>query len=406
MFGSKTDKQRQATQIVRQSIDKMIGKDPFFGHLMDQLRLAPDSRKDIPTIGTNGRLLVYDSDWVINTHKAEGPDKFATIMAHEAAHIAFGHPYRLGDKDPDRYDKACDAVVNGILRKKGYEMPSGSFMYPGAENMTVEECYRLLVSQSGTGEDEEGKPKRTPQAGGKCFSPDEGTDKEEEAKARGEQPGEGEGEQDAEDEVRENVAKAAQKARKEGRMPGDYQTMIDQSFHSKKDWKDLLRLVLGGGELKQPSWSRPNRRFVHENMYLPGAAKHGPGEIVLAVDVSGSIDRPLLEKFLTEVRKINIDMQPEAIHVMTCDTQIPWCESFGPYDDVMVPPRAITQGGTRFSPVFERVKKEGWRPKALVYFTDLECSDFGQKPDYPVYWVAWPGSRDRAPWGEVIKMDD
>lgn len=408
---STREKQYKATQYVREAIDTMIEKDPFFGHITDQMRLIPDGRKDVDTIATNGRILVYSSDWVIKEREKIGADKFATILAHEAAHVAYGHPYRLGDKKPEVFDKACDAVINSNLRKRGYAMPDDSFFYPGAEKMTVEECYRKLMEQqraSPHGEDAKGNLKSSPQASGKCFSPDEGTDAEEkakaEAKARGEAPGEEE--DDVEDQVREGVAKAAQKARKAGNMPGVWQKMIDDSWLSKKSWKDELRQFLGGGEQKEPSWSRPNRRYVHQGDYLPGPSKFGPGRIVLAVDVSGSVSGTLVEKFCAEVRKINIDLQPEAIDVMTCDTHIPWQQEFGPYDDVQIPAKAITSGGTRFSPVFKRVKDMGIQPKALVYFTDLECSDFGEKPDYPVLWVVWPGGADRAPWGHVVHMDD
>lgn len=403
--------QYRATQILRKAIDEVLVVDPFFGHIMDQMRLEPDARKDVPTIGTNGKLLVYDSKWVVEQERRY-PGCFKTIMAHEAAHVALGHPYRGIGMDQDRYGKASDAVVNGLLQKRGYEMPPDSFMYPNAARMTTEEVYRQLMENGGQGNNEKGEAKGTPQNFGTTFSPDEGTDAEEEAKAKakangdGQGQGQGEGEQDPEDQVRENVARAAQRARKEGRMPGELEDLIRQSLMSKKDWRDEMKLFLGGGEMKTESWSRPNRRFLHQDTYLPGRSKFGPGQVVLAVDVSGSIDRSLLEKFLAEVRKVNIDLQPDAIHVMTCDTRVPWRESFGPYDDVAVPGRAITGGGTRFSPVFEEVEKNGWSPKALVYFTDLECSDFGKKPDYPVLWVVWPGGRTHAPWGKIVQMDD
>jgi predicted metal-dependent peptidase len=407
---SKQEQQYKATQYVREAIESMIERDPFFGHITDQMRLCPDAKKEIKTIGTNGRLLVYDSEWVVRYREVYGPAKFATILAHEAAHVAFGHPYRMGDKRPEIYDKACDAVINGNLRRKGYDMPNESFFFPGAEDMTVEECYRKLVETSGEGQDKNNQRTRQAQSSGKCFSPDVGTDAEEEAKAKGESEGQGQGQgdedEDAEDKIREGVARAAQRARKAGKMPGEWEQMITDSFLSKKSWKDELRQFLGGGEQKEPSWSKPNRRYVHQGEYLPGPSKFGPGRIVLAVDVSGSVSGSLVEKFCAEVRKINIDLQPEAIDVMTCDTRVAWQEEFGPYDDVQIPARAITGGGTNFSPVFRKVKEMGVQPKALVYFTDLQCHDFGERPDYPVLWVVWPGGWNKAPFGNIVHMDD
>ena len=377
-------------------IDKLIDKEPFFGHIINQLRLHMDEcRDEVKTIGTNGRGLYIDSEWFDKTVSQHGDDAMLGVLAHEACHIAFGHPWRGRGKNQDRWSKAIDAVVNDILVSRNWKLPPDGFFYPGARDMTSEDVYRQLMQNGGSGQDNQGRQKGSQSAWGDNLDGDSGNDK---------QPGEGH--DDGEMEGREGVAKAAQKAREAGNMPGYMEKMILQGFLPQKDWRDELKRFLGGGEIKEPSWARPNRRFIHQGQYLPGSAKFGPGEIVLAIDVSGSIDNSLLSKFLAEVNKVNEDLQPDKIHVMTCDTRVPWTETFGPYDSVAVPRKAVTGGGTAFSPVFKKVMEMGVEPKALVYFTDLYCSDFGEQPDYPVLWVVWPGGADRKPWGELVKMDD
>lgn len=422
-----------AVDLVKNAIDHMIEKDPFFGYIIDQMRLEPDGRKDVKTIATNGKILVFDSNWIVQTFGPEGdysPKKgnkkdlaiemLSGVMAHEAAHVAFGHPYRLGQKDPKIFDQATDAVVNDILlhSKAKHIMPSDGFFIPGARHRTAEQIYRMLKSGSTIGQDGEGLRKGSQSPWGKCFSPSEGTDEEEKRKAEGggqEGDGDSDGDSDGigeksdsenEFDVMQNVARAAAMARKAGNMPGSYEKMIEAATASSKDWRDELRRFLGGGQDREQSWSKPNRRFVHQDLYLPGTAKFGPGEVVLAIDVSGSVQGKLVEKFVAEVRKINEDLQPDKTHVMTCCARVGWQETFGPYDDVVVPSRALTGGGTAFSPVFKNVANMGVEPKALVYFTDLECADFGPKPDYPVLWVVWPGGSDKAPWGTIVQMDD
>ena len=46
------------------------------------------------------------------------------------------------------------------------------------------------------------------------------------------------------------------------------------------------------------------------------------------------------------------------------------------------------RGGTRFAPVFEYVDDHQLNPDCVIYFTDLECNDFGPDPGYPVLWAA------------------
>ena len=59
------------------------------------------------------------------------------------------------------------------------------------------------------------------------------------------------------------------------------------------------------------SWNRPNRRFVGQGLYLPGY-DYTPrmGEIVLAVDTSGSLSSGDL--FL------QVNREPMAVHLRKC----------------------------------------------------------------------------------------
>ena len=63
-------------------------------------------------------------------------------------------------------------------------------------------------------------------------------------------------------------------------------------------------------------------------------------------------------------------------------------------------------GGTRFSPVFEYVEKQGIVPLALLYLTDLECGETITDPGYPVLWVSPSYCQYPAKvFGSHIKLD-
>ena len=393
------------TKRVQHIMEVLVKRSPFLGVISSQMRIliGEVGGHDISTDGVN---------LIINPDNLSGYDDghLLNAMAHAAAHVAAGHAYRMGSRDSDRWNTACDLAVEHSLRKMGFGPAPGVMTAAGIgfdkpiTDKTSEEIYRMLQSQNS----------RNRPSGGGVVSPTQTGDLEP-APGQGKPDKEGDGDGDksasearreAEEQAREMVAKAELNARKAGKFDGNCITLIDDSLESMMDWKDELRKFLGGGDQIDQTWARPNRRMMAHGHYIPGAGRFGPGEVVLAVDVSGSINRELLEKFMAEIRKLNEDMAPDAIHIMTCDASVRWKERFGTHDDLTIPPKAITGGGTRFSPVFDRVREEGIPAKALVYFTDLECSDFGKQPDFPVLWIVWPGGRTTAPWGTVIEMQD
>ena len=55
-----------------------------------------------------------------------------------------------------------------------------------------------------------------------------------------------------------------------------------------------------------------------------------------------------------------------------------------------------------FYPAFDYIKEHCPNVRAAVYLTDLESSDFGDEPPFPVLWVTT--CAEEAPFGEIIKM--
>ena len=124
------------------------------------------------------------------------------------------------------------------------------------------------------------------------------------------------------------------------------------------------------------------------------------GDIVIAVDTSGSIGNKELEQFAGETNAIASEAQPESIRVIYCDAALQGVEEFGPSDPIQLSPRG--GGGTDFVPPFRWVEENGIEPKCLVYLTDLCCDSFPEAPDYPVLWVTESGRA--APFGETVRI--
>ncbi len=130
--------------------------------------------------------------------------------------------------------------------------------------------------------------------------------------------------------------------------------------------------------------------------------KSGVGEIVIAVDTSGSIGSEELQQFAGEITAICDEAKPEAIHVVYCDAAVQGVQRFEPSEPIQLEPKG--GGGTDFCPVFDWVRTQEITPVCLIYLTDLCCSSYPQVPDYPVLWVT--DSRRIAPFGETIQIAD
>jgi len=430
MFGKKPKIDQSVRDLINSEIRALLKTEPFLAHVGLGMRLIETGTetkagaKPVAGMVTDGLSLEYNPEYVRSLERADIQNtvsgtvhsRLRTHLLHNILHVAFLHSFRRGKRDENKWNDAADIAVNYRLRRHGYNNTEGlglngdglrsSDGKGSMDTMTTEQIYSAMFGAGN--ERRAAQTAGTKRGGAVAGSGERSPNKGDKSDNEGE--GEGEGEEHdadaAEREAKKKVVQAAIRAREAGNMPGDMESVIEELFTSHKDWRDLLRKHLGGGSVPEQSWSRPNRRYIGDGDFLPGNAKHGPGEIVLAIDTSGSVNDDLLSRFMAEIQKINEDLQPEKIHVLCCDTKVQWNETFNSYEKVWANP--LGRGGTAFSPVFDWVENSNNpTPKAVVYFTDLHCSDFWKRePEYPVYWIVWPGGANRVPWGEIIRMEE
>jgi predicted metal-dependent peptidase len=346
---------------------QLIVEQPFYAALLCNLPFVEDDT--IPTLAVDGKNVYYNAEYV-NTLTVNQL-KFAE--AHEVMHCVFKHLTRRGSRSPKRWNVAGDYIINDMLVTDRVGEIHPDWLYNQQivlAGKNTDGVYNLLPEQSN----------------------DEPQDELRDAQA---------GERDDQDQqwtIR--AVQAAQAAKMMGKMSLGAQRLIDQIVQPKMPWSELLRRFVSKRVRTDRSFSRPNRRFLSQGMYLPSLAGETLGEIAIAVDCSGSISEKVLNEFASEIAGIKNQMRPSKISVYYFDSSVSHQEEYSPDDELNIRPHG--GGGTAFSPVIEAINAKDTLPECCVFLTDLYCSDFGTPPDYPVLWVS--NGSSEAPWGEVCMM--
>jgi len=345
---------------------------PFVGTIA--LNMPFEFDKNIPTATTNGKRIKFNPEFVNELTDEEV--KF--LVAHECFHPMLEHNFRRGERQPRRWNQAADYVINKLLVDDGIgRMPKVGLHNDAIYNAgkgTSEGIYNILP------EDHEQDPLDDCEDGD--GSPAEQQQQQAEWKVK--------------------VAQAAQAAKMMGKMSANMQRLVNEVLQPKVDWREVLQRFLVKARNDSRSFSRFNRRFIAQGMYLPSVSGEAMGEVLFAVDCSGSIDQHTINQFAAEITKVKEDLMPERIHVMYFDSEVSHVESYEPHDDLDIKPHG--GGGTDFAPVFAKIIELGINPVAIVFLTDLCCSSFGDQPDAPVLWITTdPGN---APFGEVVETGE
>ncbi len=381
--------------VVQRAVVQLVMSQPWFAALALRLRIEADPK--MPTAATDGVRLLYNPAWVSKLPKAHAEG----VIAHEVMHCAFLHFDKAtrGGRDPRVWNMAGDHVINLELLASGFKLPGDCLADPRFKGMSTVQVYNVLQAEQEASEggcvtvyvDPLGGVMDAPQDG--AGGPQDGPDG----------PGAAGGDRDTPlaDQWTVAVAQATMVSDKAGKTPAGMRRAIGAERERAADWRATLQRFLSvAGDV---AWSRPNRRFVSRGLYLPGPVVDRTGDVVIAVDTSGSVDERLLSAFAAEACAILDAAGWPTVHVIYCDTETGGYHEWFRGDAVFAP---VGGGGTAFQPVFDWVEREGIMPTVLFYLTDLYAGDAPRDPGYPVVWVAPSYSHAQdAPWfGETVRV--
>ena len=419
----------QLPAIITKARARLLVRAPFIGSIA--LGLAWVNAPHIGTMATDGRSVWFNRDWC----EGHGVEKTMGVIAHEVLHVVNRHHLRRGERDAELWNAAADLLINRLLEDDKYVLPQDGLFdrdrrYAGLPTETI--YARLLEQQqqqaeqpsdrrsssqasargasgSGNGHDpaasgqtgSRAKPDQGETGTGKGLSPARHWGEVRDLiKSNGQRLNPTERVQ-AEHDLDVRIRQAAAAAKRAGKFGTALREMVEIAT-DRVDWRDKFRVAFDGILHREVSWARPNRRFMQHGMYLPGWRRTGAGRVGFVLDTSGSISANELSVYTAAVLGILEETGPEVVALIQCDAEVQRIDYVQPgesCDRIEVHGR----GGTRFQPAFDWIAESGFGADAIVYATDLNCSDQPQDPGVPVIWLT-PTSNRTMPFGEIVPV--
>jgi len=344
------------------------------------------------------------------------------LVLHENLHVALKHlqfGLNMFKEDAKLANVAADMVVNNIIididaRIKGgnerlVDLPKGSVYDAFFRGWSMREVYNHLKKENskgggGGGGNADGDGSSTIKANGKSINLDDAMDEHDYESMAGK----------AFEDIKKEMDKVERALREggllAGRMGADIPRVIGESLTPKLDWREVLREFVSAATRGKDeyTWRRMNRRYLMDDIYLPTSENETVGEIVFAIDTSGSISDEYLSKVAKELASLCGMCEPERVRVLWWDTKVHGEQIFSDnYSNIAKLLKPMGGGGTIASCVGEFINKNKIKAECVIMFTDgyLESS-INWDITSPTLWMVTHNRNFIPPKGKKIMVDE
>jgi predicted metal-dependent peptidase len=182
-----------------------------------------------------------------------------------------------------------------------------------------------------------------------------------------------------------------------GDIPAGIKRWIEKMKKSKVKWERIFHRFVGSSLSRDDySYTRVNKRYIGQDIYLPDLRSPTIGSVVIGVDTSGSIGQEQLKQFAAEIAKIGHLVNE--IFVMTCDAEVHEVVKINKFDNFMKKLKFSGGGGTDMTKIFDKIKELKLLPELCVIITD-GFTPFGNPiKAYPMLWCLTEDGV-KVPWG-------
>ena len=279
-----------------------------------------------------------------------------------------------------------------IKDKNLVKLPEGGCYDPKYHNMSMREVYRLLKEEEengggggGSGGDGEGGYQFDEHDCDNAMTPEQAKEMD----ARVDRA------------LREGGMLA-------GRMGAKIPRVIGDLLEPKVDWREALRDFVNSTTKGKDefTWRRMNKRHMANDIYMPSVENETMGEIVVAIDTSGSIGSKELSEFATELASICELCNPEQVRVLWWDTEVHGEQVFDAnnYGNIANLLKPLGGGGTRVTCVAEYIEANKIKPRGIIYLTDGYIESEYRLPDFPVLFGAVNNDSFVASRGKTVRI--
>jgi len=376
----------------------------FFGNLATRMQLI-NADEWCSTAATDGQKFYYNSRFIMMLK----PKEVEFLVGHEVLHVVYDHMGRRDNRDPEIWNIADDYAVNADLKRhkvgqfitsvpclyeQKYDGKAAEAIYDdlmkNVQKISIEDLLDQMLDDHLDGEgDGEGDGDGDKQGKGKRPS----MSAEERERVR--------------QEVKQAIINAAQSA-EAGQLPLGVERLIRQHTNPVMPWRELIQTNLTSAIRTDYSWMRPSRRGWHMDAIMPGMTPGEEIDVVVSIDMSGSISNKQAQQFLGEIGGMMDSFDGYKVHVFCFDT-----DTYNPQDFSSENMESIEEyqpmggGGTDFDAIFRYLKDNAIDPKRLIVFTDgYPCGSWGD-PDYcDTTWIIHGDPNPNPPFGTFALYDE
>jgi predicted metal-dependent peptidase len=193
-----------------------------------------------------------------------------------------------------------------------------------------------------------------------------------------------------------------------GRMGAKMPRAITDLLEPKIDWREALRDFVSSTTKGKDefTWRRMNKRHMANDIYMPSVENETIGEVIVAIDTSGSIGGKELTEFASELASICGVCEPEQVRVLWWDTIVHGEQVFkDDYQNIAGLLKPLGGGGTHVSSVSEYINKQSLKAECVIVFTDGYVErDIKWDISSPTLWMITQNKGLAVP-GKKVVMD-
>jgi len=397
---------------------------PFFAYILMNMQVEKtQSREDCPTMAVNqyGDLW-WNKDFIDKLDS----DELRFVLAHEVGHIATLTFQRLGKRDMTLWNIATDLIINFMLIEEGFRPPKGVlipdhrgvFTFPSGKNgkqimidlnnKNAEQVYEELLKEA-----KEVKS-ITKADGNGNYEGQIGKHLQGDKNDKGESQGKGNTEADQkanENKWKRKAVEGATQAKMRGNISANMERLLGEILEPVIDWRQKLFSYVTNDLPVDYSMRIPSRRFISTGVYTPTVIKENL-ELIVGVDISGSISDEEYKEFMSEVigiansyRQVKMRVIAWACHVDERDDILVSNDT----QDMLMANKFNGGGGTELSCLTRYMESKEYKSRLLVILTDGYTEANPKLPEGTdcLFVLSRNGTRDIVKnYGDVTSLND